>query len=46
MNNVYHDPAYADIVARLHQELDELRKKYKDSPELDRKYIDLYTHRN
>ena len=41
MTNVYNDPAYADIVAVLHKKLDELRIKYKDSPELDRKYIDL-----
>jgi len=42
MNNVYNDPAYAKIVTRLHKELNEIRKKYKDSPELDKKYIDLY----
>ncbi len=41
MNNVYHDPAYATIVAKLHIKLKELRIKYKDSPELDQKYIDL-----
>jgi arylsulfatase A-like enzyme len=35
MNNVYDDPEYADIVAQLKTSLDELRKKYKDSPELD-----------
>lgn len=46
MKNVYDDPAYADVAARLHEELKELRIKYKDSPELDQKYIDMYTHRN
>lgn len=46
MKSVYNDPAYADVVARLHEELKELRIKYKDSPELDKKYIDMYTHRN
>ena len=44
MKNVYKDPAYADIAARLHKELDELRKEYKDSPELDKKFIDIYTN--
>ena len=42
MNNVYADPAYADVVADLHVKLDELRIQYKDSPELDQKYIDMY----
>lgn len=44
MTNVYHDPAYADKVKELHIKLDELRVRYKDSPELDQKYIDLYTN--
>jgi len=42
MNNVYDDPAYADVVKSLHLKLDELRVKYQDSPELDQKYINLY----
>ncbi|MGI9530044.1 sulfatase family protein [Lutimonas sp.] len=42
MNNVYNDPAYADKVKELHTALEELRVKYKDSPELDQKYIDIY----
>lgn len=42
MKNVYNDPAYATLVAELHRKLDALRLKYKDSTELDRKYIDLY----
>lgn len=46
MKSVYDDPAYADVVAKLHEELKALRIKYKDSPELDKKYIDMYTHRN
>jgi len=45
MNNVYHDPAYADKVKELHKKLDELRIKYKDSPELDQKYIDIYANK-
>jgi len=43
MNNVYNDPAYADVVLKLKEELKLLRKKYKDSPELDQKYIDMTT---
>jgi len=42
MNNVYDDPAYAEVADSLHQELEALRTKYKDSPELDHKYIELY----
>jgi len=42
LNNVYADPSYADVVADLHIKLDELRIQYKDSPELDQKYIDMY----
>jgi arylsulfatase A-like enzyme len=42
MKNVYEDPAYAEITARLHKELNALRVEYKDSPELDKKFIDIY----
>jgi len=42
MNNVYNDPAYAATVTKLHEELKELRVKYKDSPDLDQKYIKIY----
>ena len=42
MKNVYDDPAYADIIAELRVQLKELRVKYKDSDELNQKYIDLY----
>jgi arylsulfatase A-like enzyme len=42
MKNVYHDPAYAEIVADLTKQLAELRVKYQDSEELDQKYIQLY----
>ncbi len=45
MMNVYHDPAYETIATKLHKELKELRIKYKDSPELDRKYIDIYKNK-
>jgi arylsulfatase A-like enzyme len=42
MNNVYDDPAYADIRADLTVRLQELRKKYKDSKELDEHFIEAY----
>ncbi len=42
MNNVYNDTAYADVVKDMKTKLLELRKKYKDSEELDKKYIRLY----
>ncbi len=42
MNNVYHDPAYADVVIDLTQRLKEMRTFYKDSPELDQAYIEKY----
>ncbi len=42
INSVYDDPAYAEVQAELHEKLDELRVKYKDSPELDQHFIDLY----
>jgi arylsulfatase A-like enzyme len=39
MKNVYNDPNYKDIVESLTNELYELRKKYKDSKELDKKFL-------
>ena len=42
MNNVYDDPAYAEVVSKLKEELAALRVKYKDSEDLDQKYIDMY----
>ena len=42
MNNVYNDPAYQEVVEKLTRQLADLRVKYKDSEELDQKYIDLY----
>lgn len=42
LNSVYDDPAYAETVDKLKIELAELRIKYKDSKELDQKYIDIY----
>ncbi|WP_319482283.1 sulfatase [uncultured Draconibacterium sp.] len=42
MNNIYDDPAYADVQAQLHIQLEELRKKYGDNDELNQKFIDEY----
>jgi hypothetical protein len=39
MKNVYDDPNYKEIVKELTIELYELRKKYKDSKELDKSFI-------
>jgi len=42
LKSVYDDPEYADVVEDLKKQLSDLRVKYKDSKELDQKYIDLY----
>ncbi|XOV92426.1 MAG: sulfatase [Bacteroidota bacterium] len=42
MNNVFVDPAYSSTVEVLKKQLVNLRTRYKDSPELDQKYIELY----
>ena len=42
MQNVYDDPDYAEVRQELHERLDSLRVYYKDSEELDRKYIEMY----
>ena len=39
MNNVYNDPSYKETVDKLTNELYALRKQYKDSKELDKKYF-------
>lgn len=39
MNNVYNDPAYAKVKKTLHAKLEKLRRKYKDSDELNQHYI-------
>jgi len=45
MNSVYNDPEYAQIVADLKIRLKDMREEYKDSPELDQKYIDMIKER-
>ena len=42
LNNVYDDPAYAEIVDKLKVDLKNIRDKYGDSEELDQKYIEIY----
>ena len=42
MNNVYDDPAYAAIVEKLTKQLKDLPTYYKDSPEQDQRFIELY----
>ncbi|MEN8249793.1 MAG: sulfatase/phosphatase domain-containing protein [Bacteroidota bacterium] len=41
VNNVYDDPAYANTVEVLHEQLTKMRKYYEDSEELDQHYIDI-----
>ena len=42
MNNVYKDPAYAQIQAQLHQKLEDVRAHYGDSDELNQEHLDRY----
>jgi arylsulfatase A-like enzyme len=41
IRNVFADPAYASVVKSMKELLDATRKKYKDSAELDRQFIEL-----
>lgn len=45
MNNVYDDPAYAEIVKELTSKLADIRVKYKDSEELDQYNINRFINR-
>lgn len=42
MKNIYEDPAYADVRDELHQRLEDLRKGYGDSEELNQKYLNEF----
>lgn len=42
MNNIYDDPAYAEVRKNLHQRLKELREEYGDSEELQQKFLKDY----
>ena len=41
VNNVFHDPGYAEVVEEMKARLQQIRKKYGDSEELDRKFIGM-----
>jgi len=43
MNNVYAYPEYTEVVKELKKQLEELRTLYKDSDELNQKYIDIHS---
>lgn len=42
LHNVYDDPNYADVVKKLKTELQALRTNYKNTDELDEKYLKKY----
>ncbi|CAD5251132.1 MULTISPECIES: sulfatase [unclassified Imperialibacter] len=42
MQNVYNDPAYAEVKTELHQQLDQLRSQYQDSDSLNQMFIEEY----
>ena len=42
LTNEYDNPAYSSIKEKLHNELEEVRKKYGDSDELNQKYINTF----
>ncbi|MEL6589426.1 MAG: sulfatase [Bacteroidota bacterium] len=44
LQNVYDDPAYAEVVTDLKSRLAELRTQYGDSDSLNQHYIDLYNN--
>jgi hypothetical protein len=39
MRNVYNDPAYASVKTDLHQRLEKIRVKYKDSDESAKSFL-------
>jgi len=42
MNNVYDDPAYANVREEMHAKLVEVRAKYGDSDEMDQKHLQRF----
>lgn len=42
LHNLYHDPKYVNVVAMMKEKLQQVREKYKDSPENDQRFIELY----
>ena len=45
LKNVYNSSDYQDVVEQLTKKLKEMREKYKDSRELDQKFIEKYKER-
>jgi arylsulfatase A-like enzyme len=45
MKNIYEDPSYAQVREMMHKRLDDLRKFYGDSDELNDKYLKAYLDR-
>jgi predicted outer membrane protein len=45
MNNIYNDPAYADVQSTMHKRYDEMREKYGDTDALDQQFIESYLNR-
>ena len=45
LKSEYDNPEYAEVVAELTEQLAELRVQYKDSKDLDQKYIDIYVEK-
>ncbi|WP_346860899.1 sulfatase [uncultured Draconibacterium sp.] len=45
MVNIYDDPAYTDVQADLHKQLEELRVQYGDTDELNQKFIEEYNEK-
>jgi arylsulfatase A-like enzyme len=47
LRNVYNDPGYAGVRETMHKKLEELRRQYGDSDELDKKFLKEYLeHQN
>lgn len=42
MSNIYDDPAYAEVRKNLHKRLEELRKQYGDSDELNHRFLQKF----
>ena len=45
LKSEYDNPEYAEVVTELTEQLAELRVQYKDSEDLDQKYIDIYVEK-
>ncbi|WP_281614960.1 sulfatase [Flammeovirga sp. SubArs3] len=42
MKNVYNDPEYKEVVAKMKKDLADLRVKYKDNSEIDQRLLKMY----